>query len=76
MIDTMCDYFTRSLTLDLSGYKIVADYSSVSVLSANETEIEANITAFKLQNLETLQRMGYSVDNEITKILQSYEARQ
>lgn len=75
MIYTMCDYFTRSLTLDLSGYKIVADYSSVSVLSANETEIEANISA-KLQNLETLQRMGYTVDNEITKILQSYEARQ
>ena len=75
IIDTMCNYFTRSLTLDVSGYRIKADYSSVSVLSANETEIEANITA-KLQNLETLQRMGYSVDNEITKILQSYEARQ
>ena len=39
LIDTMCNYFTRSLTLDVSGYKIKADYSSVSVLSANETEI-------------------------------------
>ena len=74
LIDTMCNYFTRSFTLDQSGYKILADYSSVSALNVNETEIEAQITA-KLQNLEKLKAMGYNVDNEITKILQSYEAR-
>lgn len=75
LIDTMCNYFTRSFTLDQSGYKIMADYSSVSVLSVNESEIESQITA-KLQNLEKLRSMGYNVENEITKILQSYEARQ
>lgn len=75
LIDTMCNYFTRSFTLDQSGYKIIADYSSVSVLSVNESEIESQITA-KLQNLEKLRSMGYNVENEITKILQSYEARQ
>ena len=75
LIDTMCNYFTRSFTLDQSGYKIMADYSSVSVLSVNESEIESQITV-KLQNLEKLRSMGYNVENEITKILQSYEARQ
>lgn len=75
LIDTMCNYFTSSFTLDQSGYKIIADYSSVSVLSVNESEIESQITA-KLQNLEKLRSMGYNVENEITKILQSYEARQ
>lgn len=75
LIDTMCNYFTRSFTLDQSGYKIIADYGSVSVLSVNESEIESQITA-RLQNLEKLKSMGYNVDNEITKILQSYEARQ
>ena len=74
MVDTMCNYFTHSFTLDQSGYKILADYSSVSALNVNKTEIEAQITA-KLQNLEKLKNMGYNVDNEITKILQSYEAR-
>jgi hypothetical protein len=76
LVDTICGYFTRSLTLDQAGYKIKADYSSVSVLKTNEVQIEQIIQA-KLQNLQALISLSPETDitNEIEKIVQSYEAR-
>ena len=76
LVDSIASYFTKSLTLDQSGYKIMADYRTVSALKANETEIEAKIQA-KITNLKALKELypDAKIDNEITKILQSYEGR-
>lgn len=76
VIDSIASYFTKALTLDQAGYKIMADYSTVSALKANETEIEAKITA-KISNLKAIKELlpDAKIDNEITKILQSYEGR-
>lgn len=76
LVDTMCDYFTRSLTLDQAGYKIKADYTSVSVLKTNDAQVEQIISA-KLQNLKTLKELSPETDikNEIDKIVQGYESR-
>lgn len=76
VIDSIASYFTKALTLDQAGYKIMADYSTVSALKANESEIEAKITA-KISNLKAIKELSpdAKIDNEITKILQSYEGR-
>lgn len=76
LVDTVLDYFSRSLMLSTAGYKIMADYSTVSVLKTNEVQIE-DIISKKIQNLKALMEIApaANIDNEITKILQSYEGR-
>ena len=75
-VDTVSNYFTRSFAMDKVGYKIAADYSSVSVLKANETAIEDNISK-KIKNLTDLRNLSpdVNIEKEIDKILLSYEQR-
>jgi hypothetical protein len=76
VVDSVASYFTRSFALDKVGYKIKADYSTVSALNANENEIEAIIST-RIQNLKGLRELSpdVKIDNEIQKILQMYEGR-
>lgn len=76
LTDSVCKSFTKEFRLDAIGYKIMADYSSVSALASNEAEQEAIIKA-RIENLNALKALvgdgsTTEIDNEIIKILQHY----
>lgn len=75
MVNTICDNFTKIFTLDKQGYKIVADYSTVSCLKINESTTE-DINTKKIANLTALKNSYPEKVNEINtefdKIINSY----
>ena len=78
LVNTVCQNFTRNLTIDKAGYKILADTSSVSCLKANEATIE-ELNTKKLANLDKIKTMypekATEVNAEIDKILLQYGNR-
>lgn len=78
MVKTVCENFTKNFTLDKAGYKIMADFSTVGCLKANDTEIE-DVNTKKIANLEKL-RLLYpekttEINIEIDKIITGYGQR-
>lgn len=74
-VDNMCEVLTKDFTLDTKGFKIKADYSGVSAMSANKIKKEDNYSK-RLDNLAKIAaiapvKMG-EVQNEIDKILNDY----
>ena len=72
--DTVCEIFTKSFALNKVGYKIKADYSSVSALKQNESTLE-DVTAKKIANLQALKTLNHKLDitKQIEIISQQYE---
>jgi len=75
MTETVCENLTKIFTLDKVGYKINADYSSVSALTTNESTNQDLITK-KLSNLEKIKTLypekTTEINLEIENILSSY----
>lgn len=64
LVDTFCSNWTKICLLDTVGCSVKADYSSVSCLKANETEIQGSIKA-KLENLEKMKTLLPAKESEI-----------
>jgi len=73
MDKTVNENLTKLFMLDKLGYHIESDYSDVPALQINETSQE-DLNAKKLANLEKIKQLNptANIDNEITKILDSY----
>jgi len=73
LADLFCDNWTSICTLDKAGYKVMADYSSVSALQANQNEIE-DTTAKRIANLKALKEIEptINISKEATKIIDTY----
>lgn len=75
LVNTVCEIFTKSLKLDVIGYSISADLSTVSALQQNETEKENTISK-RLDNLKKIKEISPEKTNEVNfeidKILNDY----
>lgn len=67
MVDTFCENYTKICRLDLLGYKVMADYSSVSVLKANEKS-KAEISSIEIDNLIKIKQAYPEKADEINKL--------
>lgn len=76
IVDGMCWNFTKNLTLNKVGYSIKADYSNVSALQINKSNIEDTVLK-TLNNLEKIKQLSPTTDiqKEIDKIVLGYEQR-
>lgn len=74
LVDSTCSYFTKSFTLDKSGYQIKADYSTVSALKENQS-VQEDVTAKQIANLKLMKELNPELDitQQINKLSERYE---
>lgn len=74
LVDSVCSYFTKSFTLDKSGYQIKADYSSVSALKENEST-QQDVLSKQIANLKAMKELNPDLDitQQIIKLSERYE---
>lgn len=80
MVNVFCENTTKDLMLDQMGYRICADYSSVSALAINEKSTEEVLSArienlIKISSLRTGAVVDKDVDTEIKKIIDYYGSK-
>jgi len=74
VVQTVCEFFTKTAHLDKAELSIQADYSTVSCLQTNETQRQAAIAA-ELANVQTLAAIAPETDTKklIEKIMIKYD---
>jgi len=73
IVDSFCEYWANTTGMNKLGYKVAADYSTVSVLNDNVATIE-DIKAKKIANIKSLKELQPDADftEEINLIIESY----
>jgi len=78
MVQVACSAFTKTFRLDKAGYKIMADYSTVSALKVNDGAVE-DTNSKKIDNLKKLKdaypEKADIINKELDKIIESYGNR-